>query len=327
MKAAVARALRFMGAELAPAAVAGADRRRRGGTHALTARLARPAFRARNLRHQAGAREHLAPLRGARPSGAELHHAARRRHQRQGVGDGHGARGAARRRAADRALHVTAPRRHHRAVRHRRRRRWTPPRFNAVAHEVLDLRRPPAWRDGTLRVLPTFFEATTAIAFELFRRAGVEVAVIEVGLGGRFDATNVITPVAGAITTIGFDHQQHLGHDARAKSPSRRPASSSPACTVVAGALPPSAMEVVRRGGRRTRRDALETAHDSRVTAEMQRGRGSGDHRHPARPLRPADAGAARRSSDWQRRGGRAAARSGGRGRRGRGRGRTSSAA
>ena len=36
--------------------------------------------------------------------------------------------------------------------------------------------------------------------------------VIEVGLGGRFDATNVITPVAGAITTIGFDHQQHLGH-------------------------------------------------------------------------------------------------------------------
>ena len=59
---------------------------------------------------------------------------------------------------------------------------------------------------------PTFFEATTAIAFELFRRAGVEVAVIEVGLGGRFDATNVITPVAGAITTIGFDHQQHLGH-------------------------------------------------------------------------------------------------------------------
>jgi dihydrofolate synthase/folylpolyglutamate synthase len=38
-----------------------------------------------------------------------------------------------------------------------------------------------------------------------------QVAVIEVGLGGRFDATNVITPVAGAITTIGFDHQQHLG--------------------------------------------------------------------------------------------------------------------
>jgi folylpolyglutamate synthase/dihydropteroate synthase len=45
----------------------------------------------------------------------------------------------------------------------------------------------------------------------MFRRAGVEVAVIEVGLGGRFDATNVITPAAAAITTIGMDHQQHLG--------------------------------------------------------------------------------------------------------------------
>ncbi len=65
--------------------------------------------------------------------------------------------------------------------------------------------------DGTLTVTPTFFEVTTAMAFEMFRRAGVEAAVIEVGLGGRFDATNVITPVAGAITTIGMDHQQHLG--------------------------------------------------------------------------------------------------------------------
>ena len=89
--------------------------------------------------------------------------------------------------------------------------------FNAVAHEVLDLS-DRLVADGTLRVLPTFFEATTAIAFELFRRAGTEIAVIEVGLGGRFDATNVITPVAGAITTIGFDHQQHR-HACRHRRP------------------------------------------------------------------------------------------------------------
>src|SRR5688500_12332183 len=56
--------------------------------------------------------------------------------------------------------------------------------------------------DGTLTVTPTFFEVTTAMAFEMFRRAGVEAAVIEVGLGGRFDATNVITPAVAAITTI-----------------------------------------------------------------------------------------------------------------------------
>jgi dihydrofolate synthase/folylpolyglutamate synthase len=65
--------------------------------------------------------------------------------------------------------------------------------------------------DGALEVQPTFFEATTAIAFELFRRAQVEVAVVEVGLGGRLDATNVLTPMVSAITSIAFDHQQYLG--------------------------------------------------------------------------------------------------------------------
>ena len=65
---------------------------------------------------------------------------------------------------------------------------------------------------GQLQTPPTFFEVTTAIAFELFRRAGVEVAVCEVGLGGRLDATNVLEPAVTAITTIGLDHQQYLGH-------------------------------------------------------------------------------------------------------------------
>jgi dihydrofolate synthase/folylpolyglutamate synthase len=64
---------------------------------------------------------------------------------------------------------------------------------------------------GTLETTPTFFEVTTAIAFEAFRRAGVEVGVIEVGLGGRFDATNVISPRVVAITSIALDHQKHLG--------------------------------------------------------------------------------------------------------------------
>jgi dihydrofolate synthase/folylpolyglutamate synthase len=69
-------------------------------------------------------------------------------------------------------------------------------------------------RDGTLDVQPTFFEVTTASAFELFRRAGVDIAVLEVGLGGRLDATNVVQPpalLATAITSIAFDHQQYLG--------------------------------------------------------------------------------------------------------------------
>jgi len=64
---------------------------------------------------------------------------------------------------------------------------------------------------GALKAHPTFFEVTTAVAFELFRRAAVEIAVLEVGLGGRLDATNVIEPFVTAITSIALDHQQYLG--------------------------------------------------------------------------------------------------------------------
>jgi dihydrofolate synthase/folylpolyglutamate synthase len=64
---------------------------------------------------------------------------------------------------------------------------------------------------GELPAPPTFFEATTALALEAFRRARVDVAVLEVGLGGRLDATNVLSSVGVAITAIDFDHEAHLG--------------------------------------------------------------------------------------------------------------------
>ncbi len=60
--------------------------------------------------------------------------------------------------------------------------------------------------------MPTFFECTTAAAFDLFAAAGVDIAVLEVGLGGRLDATNVVSPVAAAITSIDFDHRDLLGN-------------------------------------------------------------------------------------------------------------------
>ena len=62
---------------------------------------------------------------------------------------------------------------------------------------------------GSLEVSPTFFEVTTALAFDLFRTTEVEVAVCEVGLGGRLDATNVLMPEVCAITSIGLDHEQY----------------------------------------------------------------------------------------------------------------------
>jgi dihydrofolate synthase/folylpolyglutamate synthase len=60
-------------------------------------------------------------------------------------------------------------------------------------------------------IKPSFFEMTVAMAFDYFARAGVNVAVIEVGLGGRLDSTNIITPVLSVITNIGHDHMDLLG--------------------------------------------------------------------------------------------------------------------
>jgi dihydrofolate synthase / folylpolyglutamate synthase len=59
---------------------------------------------------------------------------------------------------------------------------------------------------------PTYFETVTAMAFWLFRELRVETAVVEVGLGGRLDATNVVDPALTAITPIDFDHEAYLGH-------------------------------------------------------------------------------------------------------------------
>jgi dihydrofolate synthase/folylpolyglutamate synthase len=59
---------------------------------------------------------------------------------------------------------------------------------------------------------PTYFETVTAMAFWLFRESGVETAVVETGLGGRLDATNVTQPVLTVITPIDFDHEAYLGH-------------------------------------------------------------------------------------------------------------------
>lgn len=61
------------------------------------------------------------------------------------------------------------------------------------------------------RVQPSFFELTVAMAFDYFKRMKVDVAVIEVGMGGRLDSTNIITPELSVITNIGHDHMEFLG--------------------------------------------------------------------------------------------------------------------
>ncbi len=67
------------------------------------------------------------------------------------------------------------------------------------------------WAGDAERLGATFFEITTALAFEHFAKSNVDVAVIEVGLGGRLDATNVIDPRAAVVTSIALDHTEWLG--------------------------------------------------------------------------------------------------------------------
>jgi dihydrofolate synthase/folylpolyglutamate synthase len=92
---------------------------------------------------------------------------------------------------------------------------------------------------------PTFFEATTALAFLHFAQAGVDMAVLEVGLGGRFDATNVVRPVACAITTIALDHQEYLGGTEEAIA-FEKGGIVKPSVPIVTGRIGPPALAVIR---------------------------------------------------------------------------------
>ncbi len=71
------------------------------------------------------------------------------------------------------------------------------------------------YREESEAIKPSFFELTVGMAFDYFRQQQVEIAVIEVGLGGRLDSTNIITPVVSVITNISFDHMQLLGNSLR----------------------------------------------------------------------------------------------------------------
>ena len=92
---------------------------------------------------------------------------------------------------------------------------------------------------------PSFFELMTAMAFLQFARRGCDAAVVEVGLGGRLDATNIVTPAVSVITSIGLDHCEMLG-DTLAAIAREKAGIIKPGVPVVMGCLPPEAEAVVR---------------------------------------------------------------------------------
>jgi dihydrofolate synthase / folylpolyglutamate synthase len=104
---------------------------------------------------------------------------------------------------------------------------------------------------GTLDAHPTFFEVLTAAAFEHFRAQRIDVAVLEVGLGGRLDATNVVLPLASAIVSIAFDHEVYLGRTLAAIA-GEKAGVMRPARPTVIGAVPVEAGRALRRHARAT---------------------------------------------------------------------------
>jgi dihydrofolate synthase/folylpolyglutamate synthase len=81
----------------------------------------------------------------------------------------------------------------------------------AMVHDVVDRTAERLVDEGDLPWHPSFFETLTAMAFEYFARSRLDMAVLEVGMGGRLDATNVVEPRLSIITDIALDHQKYLG--------------------------------------------------------------------------------------------------------------------
>jgi len=93
------------------------------------------------------------------------------------------------------------------------------------------------------KISPSFFEIVTAMAFKYFADNGVQLAIIEVGLGGRLDCTNIITPILSVITNIGYDHTQFLG-DTLEKIATEKAGIIKPGVPVVVGESLPETKSV-----------------------------------------------------------------------------------
>ena len=100
--------------------------------------------------------------------------------------------------------------------------------------------------ERSLSRLPTFFETLTAMAFLGFKQSGVQIAVIETGMGGRLDCTNVFNPLMSVITRIDMDHMAYLG-DTLAKIAGEKAGIIKPGRPVVIGAQAPEAEAVLRQ--------------------------------------------------------------------------------
>jgi len=117
---------------------------------------------------------------------------------------------------------------------------------------------------------PTFFEYTTAMAFQHFADSGVDVAVLEVGLGGRFDATNVVMPMACAVTTISLDHQEYLGTTCSSIA-FEKAGILKPGVPVVLGRIEDDAWRTIEQAARERQAPVFRLNEDFRTEGEEPR--------------------------------------------------------
>jgi dihydrofolate synthase / folylpolyglutamate synthase len=116
---------------------------------------------------------------------------------------------------------------------------------------------------------PSFFEATTAAAFLAFSRTAADYCVIEVGLGGRLDATNVITPIVCGIAQIGIDHQAFLG-DTLVEIAGEKAGIAKAGVPLFCLAQPPGAMEAIETVAEKARTTLLLEGRDWQIDATLQ---------------------------------------------------------
>jgi dihydrofolate synthase/folylpolyglutamate synthase len=132
----------------------------------------------------------------------------------------------------------------------------------------------------------TFFELVTAAAFLHFAEQEVDVAVVEVGLGGALDATNIITPRACVITGISYDHRNILGNTLR-QIADEKAGIIKAGVPVISGCRAPAARSVIRRVARRQGAPLIEIERDCRIRIRnQQRGRCTIDLQTPLRHYR-----------------------------------------
>src|SRR5919109_2105386 len=132
-------------------------------------------------------------------------------------------------------------------------------RLQAVIEELLAAHK--------LRAHPTYFECVTTMAFECFARERVEFGVFEVGLGGRLDATNILSPVVTVITRIDFDHENFLGHSLK-EIASEKAGILKPQVPVILAEQRPEAREVILARAEQLHCSVIETGRAFQITQE-----------------------------------------------------------